>query len=160
MTSFDSTVCFLLFLSVDFSGQSVKPSRMSTSGQGMTSSSLSSGSRTRVKLSKDTWGSWGSASGLGVTSDCCRVTCSDNENKFKVTICVHFTLCHPNMPLYHTPLMIMSHVQVWMTKCQINHNLILHINTFAIHLSTIYLQRTPDSLGGWGLGWGRRGSPV
>ena len=114
--SFDSTFCFLLFLRADFSGQSVKPSRMSTSW--MTSSSLSSGSRTRVKLSNDTWGS---ASGLGVTSECCRVTCSDNDND-KVTF---------SEQVYY----------------------------FDIHLSTIYLQRTPDSPDGWGQGSGRRVSP-
>ena len=97
MTSFDSTVCFLLFLSVDFSGQSVKPSLMSTSGQaGMTSSSLSSGSRTRVKLSKDTWGS---VSGLGVTSECCRVTCSGNENKVKGDNLPNTSHHHSNLAL-------------------------------------------------------------
>ena len=86
MTSFDSTFCFLLFMRADFSGQRAKPSLMSTSGPGMTSSSLSSGSRTRVKLSNETWACWGSASGLGVTSECCRLTCSDNDTVIMIII--------------------------------------------------------------------------
>ena len=125
IASFDSTFCFLLVLRADFSGLSLKPSRMSSSW--MTSSSLSSGSRTRVKLSNDTWAS---ASGLGVTSDCCRLTCSDNDND-KVT-CSQASLNESDNPVHYH---------------------------FDIHLSTIYLQRTPDSPGGWGRGLGRRVSP-